>query len=273
MIFKLFVPLVTKIGRRLFAELYYYPGVTSPGVIMQKISQLIAIVLLVVGVIPAQSKSGAAKSPLCNRENALEIIKQQVESTRNFNDTVRRITVLIRAAELMWPYQQDKARTVFNEAFDLAVENEKANPQKSSRSIILRMQIPDQRYLVIRAIARRDPAWAKQLTEQILKGASDGETSATRSSFENTLNANRLVESALKLIPTDLNAALDLARASLNYPASFLLTYFLYRLAENNQQAADQFYAQALAAYGDRPLREFLYLQAYPFAWSETLNT
>ena len=281
--FELFVPLVTKISRQLFAELYYYPGVTSPGVIMQKIShlqnhqkncaQLIAIVLLVVGVVTAQSKSGAAKSPLCNRENALEIIKQQVESTRNFNDTVRRITVLIRAADLLWPYQQDKARTVFNEAFDLAVENEKGNPQKSSRSIIPRMQIPDQRYIVIRAIARRDPAWAKQLTGQILKAASDGETSATRSSFENTLNANRLVESALKLIPTDLNAALDLARASLNYPASFLLTYFLYRVAENNQQAADQFYAQALAAYGDRPLREFLYLQAYPFAWSETLNT
>src|SRR5262249_31527907 len=34
-----------------------------------------------------------------------------------------------------------------------------------------------------------------------------------------------------------------------------------------------QFYTQALAAYGDKPMREFLYLQAYPFAWSETVNT
>lgn len=47
----------------------------------------------------------------------------------------------------------------------------------------------------------------------------------------------------------------------------------VYRLAEVNQPAADQFYTQALAVYGDKPMREFLYLQAYPFAWRETVNT
>jgi hypothetical protein len=52
-----------------------------------------------------------------------------------------------------------------------------------------------------------------------------------------------------------------------------MLTRFLYRLAGVDQQAADQFYAQALMVYGDKPMREFLYLQAYPFAWRETLNT
>jgi hypothetical protein len=59
----------------------------------------------------------------------------------------------------------------------------------------------------------------------------------------------------------------------LNYPATSALIRFLYRFAEFNQPAADQFYAQALAIYGDKPMREFLYLQAYPFAWRETLNT
>jgi len=239
---------------------------------------ILLLVVLISGVIPvqqvwAQAKSGAAKSPLCSRENALELIKQQVEGTKNFNDAVQRITALIRAADLLWPHQQDKARTVFSEAFELAAENEKENQQKGPRSIMLRMQVPDQRYVVIRAVAKRDSAWAKELTRQTLKAANDGEASATRSSFENSLTADRLIDSARQLIPTDLNAALELARASLNYPASFMLTYFLYRLAETNQQAADQFYAQALAAYGDKPLREFLYLQAYPFAWRETTNT
>ncbi len=233
---------------------------------------LLALLMSGVGVL-AQSKSGAAKSPLCTRENALEMVKQQIEATKNFNNTIQRIAVLIRAADLLWPYQQDKARTVFNEAFELATGNEKDNPQKGSQSIILRMQTPDQRYVVIRAVAKRDTAWAKELTRQMLKAANEGEPSATRSSFENNLNANRLVESAYRLLPTDLNASLDLARASLNYPTSFMLTFFLYRLAEINQPAADQFYVQALAAYGDRPLREFLYLQAYPFAWRETRNT
>ena len=240
---------------------------------------VLLLAVCISGVIPghkvlAQSKpAGTGKSPLCSRDNALEMIKQQVGLTKTFNNTIRRITVLIRAADLLWPYQQDKARAVFTEAFELATEDEKENEQKGPRSLLLRLQIPDQRYVVIRAVARRDSAWAKELTRQMLKPANDSEASSTRSSFENVLTAERLLDSAYKLIATDINAAFDLARASLNYPASFMLTRFLYRLAEVNQQAADQFYAQALVVYGDKPMREFLYLQAYPFAWRETLNT
>ena len=197
------------------------------------------------------------------------MIKQQVALTRTFNDPIRRITVLIRAADLLWPYEQEKARTVFTEAFDLAKESEKETEQKGSRSLLLRMRKPDQRYVVIRAVARRDSAWAKQLTRQLLRVGND----STRSSFENALTGSRLLDSAIQLVDTDISASFDLATVSLNYPTSPWLTRFLYRIAEVNQQAADQFYAQALGVYPDRPMREFLYLQAYPFAWRETLNT
>jgi hypothetical protein len=201
------------------------------------------------------------------------LIRQQLSLTKAFNDTVQRVAVLVRAADLLWPYEQDKARAVFTEAFELATASEKENEPKGPRSLLQRMQIPDQRYVVIRAVAKRDSAWAKELTSQMLKTLNDGEVSSTRSSFEDVLTAQRLLDSANKLIPTDINAAFALAGASLNYPASSWLTRYLYELAEVNQQAADQFYAQALAVYGDRPMREFLYLQAYPFAWRETLNT
>jgi hypothetical protein len=247
------------------------------GIAFQCVLLLLAICLC--GVVPgqqlfAQSKpAGAATSPLCSRANALEMIKQQVDLSKTFNDSVRRISVLIRAADLLWPYEQDKARAVFTEAFDLAKENEKENEQKGPRSLLLRLQIPDQRYVVIRAVARKDSAWSKELTQQILKSANESEGSSTRNSLDNSLTAARLLDSATKMIATDVNAALDLAKASLNYSASSWLTSFLYRLAEVNQQSADQFYAQALGVYGDKPLREFLYLQAYPFAWRETRNT
>jgi hypothetical protein len=48
------------------------------------------------------------------------------------------------------------------------------------------------------------------------------------------------------------------------------LTMFLYKFSEVNQKAADQFYTQAFAAYGHTPMREFLYLAAYPFGINET---
>lgn len=251
-----------------------YPG--------RKLAISLHVVLLAVssvGIIPrhqalAQAKPAAGQSPLCTRGNALEMIKQQVALTKTFNHPERRITVLLRAADLLWPYEQRKARVVFSEAFDLATEIEKEkNEQKLPRSALLRLQIPDQRYVVIRAVAKRDAAWAKELTRQMLKSAHDSKASSTRNSIENVVVANRLLDSAHKLIATDINAAFDLARVSLNYPASFGLNRFLYRLAEVNQQAADQFYAQSLVVYADKPMREFLYLQAYPFAWRETLNT
>ena len=215
--------------------------------------------------------AGAGKSPLCTRDNALDIIKQQVDLTRTFNDSGRRIAVLIRAADLLWPHEQKRARAVFTEAFELAIENEKEAEQKGSRSVLLKLQVPDQRHIVIRAVAKRDPAWAKELTRQMLKP--DREAPSTRDSVNDVLTAARLLDSANKLIATDNGAALDLARASLNYPASSELTRFLYKLWEINHQEADQFYVQALTTYAERPMREFLYLQAYPFGWSELLNT
>ena len=231
------------------------------------------ILLAAIQVLGQAKPPGAGKSPLCTRDNALDMVKQQIDLTKTFNDPGRRITVLIRAADVLWPYQQDRARAVFTEAFELATGNEKEKDQKAPRSLLLRMQVPDQRYTVITTVARRDPVWAKELIRQLSRPERETSTRDSKDSFNDALTGARLLNSARKLISTDLNAALDLANASLNYPASFQLSHFLYQFAEINQAGADQFYARALVTYRDKPLREFLYLQAYPFAWSETLNT
>jgi hypothetical protein len=207
------------------------------------------------------------------------MIRQQIDATKTFDNAVQRITVLIRAADLLWPFEQDKARVAFTEAFEVATQNEKENEKekrdlwKKHRSIIL-LETQDHRYVVIRVVAKRDPAWAKKLTEQALKlDRERGEDLAAKDYPNDLLTAQKLLDSANQLISTDINAAIDLARASLNYPASAELSRFLYNLAQLNQQAADQFYDQALAFYADRPMREFLYLSAYPFAFTQSGNT
>ena len=139
---------------------------------------------------------------------------------------------------------------------------------------MLLMATDDQRYAVIRAVAKRDYAWAKKLTEQLLKlDLERSEQASTSDSLSDLLTGQRLLEMAMQLMSTDLKPALDLARASLNYPATVELSRFYYQLAEQNQQAADQFYYQALMVYADRPMREFLYLQAYPFGFRESGET
>lgn len=229
-------------------------------------------ILILGGSADAQSAASATMaSSLCSRENALEIIQQQAALTRTFNDPVQRIAVLDRAADMLWPYMPDKARATFTEAFDLATQNFKETedrPKREGRGLLV--ETPDQRYLVIRAITKRDRVWANKLMEEILKTDRQGPDESTGRDSQTALRtAQKLLDSATSLLSSDLNAAGSFATTSLNYPATIGLTAFLYKLAEVNPTAADQFYRQALAAYSNKPTREFLYLAAYPFGFGD----
>ena len=60
-------------------------------------------------------------SPLCTRDTAVDTTKQQILITRTFDSAIPRIAVLVRAADLLWPHDQEKALAAFTEGFDLAV--------------------------------------------------------------------------------------------------------------------------------------------------------
>lgn len=216
------------------------------------------------------AQSSTAPGPItsaCNQADAIELVRQQIQTTNTFSDKIQRISVLIRAADLVWPYDQREARTAFAQAFDLAKENfkEQGDELKSLARGVL-VETPDQRYLVIRAVGKHDSPWAKRLTDEMLKEDRDKADDLSAKNNQSDLRtAWKLLDLATSLISSDLSAALTYARASLNYPASAPLTAFLYKLAEGNQRAADQFYLEALATYRSRPAREFLYLAAYPF--------
>jgi hypothetical protein len=218
----------------------------------------------------AQKKPPTITSPLCTRANAVDNAKQQILFTRTFDDVIGRIAVLLRSADLLWPHEQDKALAAFMEAFDLATQNftEQGDQvrRSSSGQFAARIDLPDQRYKVIAALARRDPAAARRVSDQILKDEAREAADKPAADDKARLNtANKLLNVASGLIATDQTAALNFARASLRYPASLSLTLFLYNLAKVNQLAADQFYAEALAAYGSAPMDQFLYLSSFPF--------
>lgn len=184
----------------------------------------------------------------CNHENAVEIIRQQIDATKTFDDTTQRIAVLARAADLFWPYQQQKARTAFLEALDLAILNFKDKGDNPKREgVRLSISTPDQRYVVIGAIAKRDYAWAAKLTEQMLKEESkQAEEEAAKDPQRDIGIAVKLLDTALLLLSSNVNTATNFARRSLSYPASLGLPIFLYKLAELDQAASDQFTGKLL---------------------------
>ena len=179
---------------------------------------------------------------------------------------VKRIAVLIRAADLLWPIQENRARAVFSEAYDLAQENYKEKGDRPRNEGNLIVQVPDQRYTVISAIARRDADWARKLSDQMLQDEiKEAEEKTTKDAGQDVRTAEKLLSTAQSLLSSDQNAALNFAKSSLHYPASMWLSIFLYKLAELNRSSADGIYQEAVAAYAGAPLERFLYLSSYPF--------
>ena len=125
-------------------------------------------VTLSINTASAQKKTEPPVSQLCTRNSALDIIQQQSAGAKALDNPVQRISVMLRAADLMWPYQPAKSRAIFTEAFDVATLNFKEKGDQTIRDGRLPISLPDQRYLVIGAIAKRDPAWARKLTEQVI---------------------------------------------------------------------------------------------------------
>ena len=220
--------------------------------------------------VSAQKKSATPTSSLCTRDYAIDTTKSQILQSRTFDNVVQRVGILLRAADLLWPQQRDKALATFTEAFELAVEHFKETGDEvrrvSQSQFAARVVLPDQRFKVISAIARRDPATARKLSEQILQqNARDAEQKSAADDQSARRTNEKLLTVAYELLKTDAATAFTFARYSFRYPATLQLPGFLYELSKTNKSSADQLYAEALAAYRTAPMDQFLYLSSYPF--------
>src|SRR4051794_19633038 len=131
------------------------------------------IVLLIISLASPITAQKKTTSSLCTHDNAVDTTKQQILITRTFDNPVQRIAVLLRAADLLWPYEQEKSLAAFMEAFDLAVQNFKEKGDQTERAssskVSAIIQLPDQRFKVVGALAQRDPALARKLSEQCFR--------------------------------------------------------------------------------------------------------
>jgi tetratricopeptide (TPR) repeat protein len=227
----------------------------------------LAVITLSTATIAAQKKSEPPISQLCTRSSALDMIQQQNAMAKTMDNPVQRIAVMLRAADMSWPYQREKARATFIEAFDLASQYFKEAGDADRRDSQFHVtRVPDQRFKVITAYAKRDSAAARKLSEQVLDEQTREATDkpATDASGSRK-NAEKLLLVAESLVATDQPSAVSFARASLRHAAPIHLPGFLYALAKVNKVAAEQFYEEALAAYANAAMDQFLYLSSFPF--------
>jgi len=205
------------------------------------------------------------RSTLCTKTFALDTLKQQMALARTIDDPVARIAVQLKVADLLWPADHAQAQAFFLETFDVAVQHFKANGTETKRSGLLTIETPDQRFVVITALAKRDPAIARKLASQVLEEDSRNATMTASDNQAGRAQAQKLLNVAMMLVAEDPATAVNFARGSLRYPASLYLSIFLYNLARANRSLANQLYRQALLAYRERPMDQLLYLSSFPF--------
>jgi hypothetical protein len=178
--------------------------------------------------------------------------------SKTIDSDVQRIAVLLRAADIIWPFEPDKARATFGDAFEVATRNFKEQGARDTNDGRLSVQGIDYRYRVITAIAKRDSVWARKLSKQILdEEAQEAADQAAKDSPQGARTGEKLLGVARQLLASDQSTALSFARNSLGYPAGLSLPGFL-QVVGDQPHGSRSFYLEALGAYAKAPMDQFL---------------
>ncbi|MBV8860129.1 MAG: hypothetical protein JOZ02_24575 [Acidobacteria bacterium] len=245
----------------------------------------VLIVLSLAAHLPAaraqQNAPAERPAPACDTERALQLVREQLAEAKAFASGAKRADVMARAADLLWPSDEAQARALFAEAFEVASSHYREHGQetlvrKSSRADAtmpgLTYMLPDPRVVVIRAVARRDPAWAQKLSVRAAEETRQRAATGKKSGNWGDNPAEGLLAMARSLEADDPGLALTVARESLRHPSSRFLSGFIYGVARTDRAAADAFYADALRAYSTADLASLLQLSAYPFGLAQNLG-
>jgi len=223
-------------------------------------------ILLSTYVMPAAAQITGADAVACNAQFAEELVEQQVIESKSVVDPVKRIKILIRSAEFLWKLDQPTARAYFGEAWKMADERfkELGFENKKKEGLTVTQVLPDQRMEVIRAISKRDAAWAKKLSDQML--ADLDKSTKERDGFDINREQSDLLRLANESAKTNRELSLYLYRRVMRYPLFNGWFFVFYTVYKDDPAFADALYLETLNNYRDELPSRLLYLSGYPFA-------
>jgi len=225
---------------------------------------LSAVLTLLIASIPSLAQVAGIDSPVCNAKFAEILVEGQVMESKSVVEPVKRIKILIRAAEFLWKHDPPTARAYLAEAWKIANDRFKEiGFEKKDHARGTYQQLPDQRMEVIRSIAKLDSEWAKKLSEQML---ADYDKSKAERKGDETRELGELLRLAQASAKSNPELSRYLFRRVMKYPLYNHWFFNFHRLATDQIPFADSLYAEALTAYAKESPRRMLYLSAYPFA-------
>lgn len=232
---------------------------------------ILTTLLLLLGGSTALSQGSKAESDGCTTDFAKFLVDQQVAESKTVAEAAKRVRILIRSADFLWKLDEPAARSYFSDAFKVASDHfkEKGFERRTEKGGLI-IQTPDQRFEVVRAIARKDAAWARRLTDQLLKEAE--KSAAERDWLDKRNELFFMMALAREHITTDPELSWYLFRRAMRQPLDSHWFSALYYVAEKDRQFADNLYLELLRNYSNETPRRFLFLSGYPFGNTRTFG-
>lgn len=217
---------------------------------------------------PKASPKPTASAKRCEPQLARLLVDQLASDSKSIPETDKRVNVLIKVADFLWVPDVESARSLFAEAFQVARDRfkEKGFEQTTEKGGMIRLQ-PDYRFLVIRAVARRDAKWARQLTEIVLKDKQDEAEEAKRKPFNEGREVSEILQIAMAMLDSDQAGAMAYLRRAMQYPLDQSWIYALHTGFEKKGAAfSDPLYLELLNNYANADPSRLMALSLYPFA-------
>jgi hypothetical protein len=220
------------------------------------------------------AKSAAPKEPDeladAQRAFAIEIIYSLADEARSYKDEPLRASVQARAADILWNVDQERARTLFNRAWEAAEvidkEGQRRNEEERRRFLSGRggtgfiPMPPNLRAEVLRFASRHDRALAEsflaKMEEENKRAEEESSTARYWDPTEPPEATAKRLELALQLLESDeTERALLIATPGLNRVTSQGIM-FLVLLRKKNAALADQRFASLLEWAATDPMAD-----------------
>ncbi len=163
--------------------------------------------------------------------------------------------ILAKAADLLWGHEKERAKELFASAFEIGADylGSKDNNQEQAgkNSYVKRADVLLE---VIRLVNKHDPELARSYTDKYIEAKKQLQVAPTtnisanmnRSLGDNQDTAGGLWRVAISFLETDSKLSIEIAGRALAVALTSEAAFYLYKLAEQDRQLADRFYAQAL---------------------------
>jgi hypothetical protein len=189
--------------------------------------------------------------PTPDQQSALIVLDQLFEAAKGFEDDLLRIRTQARVADMLWPYDEPRARRQFEESFHAAMSAKTASTNgltPPGGAFMQTSPLSELRSEVLTLVSRRDASLAEKLIESVASDSPDKDSGIqAQTSAEQKARSGLYLQAALSIAESDPGRAAQLAKASLGGGISPDIIKILFAMRSSNSAAADDLFRAALA--------------------------